>query len=74
MLSMDGEIRIAGSEFFVQKIKKQKGGKHMDDIIVISDHEIDLNNLSESDEQALMLCILKIMCQHCLEESEEEVN
>ena len=46
----------------------------MDDIIVINDHEIDLNNLSESDEQALMLCILKIMCQHCLEEPEEEVN
>ena len=46
----------------------------MDDIIVISDHEIDLNNLSESDEQALMLCILKIMCQHCFEEQKKEVN
>ena len=65
---------MPAASFFVQKIKNQKGGKHMDDIIVISDHEIDLNNLSESDEQALMLCILKIMCQHCLEKQEEEVN
>ena len=46
----------------------------MEELEIMCDHEIDLNNLSESDEQALMLCILKIMCQHCLEESEEEVN
>ena len=38
----------------------------MEELEIMCDHEIDLNNLSDEDESALILCLIKMMQHHYL--------
>ena len=49
-----------------------KGGNHVKDLYLVIREDVDLNNLTEEQEQALMYCLLKAYVMLTEAEKEEQ--